>query len=714
MSNNYIQDITADGYEDNSYIYIPYINKTIKYSVLVQVEVGFTLDSFSVFFLDSRNGFKYKLKNIDYEVIDTDHILFNFIVDQQSSEKGNIDFLELIVYKTNSVVSFKKEIKIKYLKTSDKSLTYSIGNIKLLDSNLLSLRNKIMAPSWSTVNKNTLSNSTKLLDQLHSTFSSSYSKSNEYTRISYDYTYEPLVFERLFLTQKPKAIIREVANNKEELKETSDIYSSLYALDLKPVTFNKKISTVILEPYSDIVDELYEINSLLPTFLYFKKNKNSESRFVTCVITGFDEYDNEIVESLLVRFDIFTRTQNRFHKITNINYSDTTVEITNCVDLRYNHYVINNNFIIPAIVDENYRTYKPLVKIRSNNELTHNIITLANPLSETVDSFSKYNIDTKNNPLTSLYVTENLDVIYTYSFENNTILNYSKLNIDFTKNLYNNISMNNNKYINVSDTETLIGDWVDVKVNIEEWVQDKEDLCLLVQVRNKDVLYYYDAENNTLSTNKVLIYPQTLNKDVLDFSIQIENDQPYIFTLYNSSLKDKVTACTITHSIIPYKTEILDNQSLVLFDNKLHLVNNLDTSSISFNKQENYLYVILHSKDYSTLSYLLDFGSYFLSDKSTNINNNYFEYITKDNDYGMPVVIKIDTSFLENNTVKIGSVIDINNGLSPEQPQVLLKLIRNTDEVELVLNPKQSSEDIVKTEYNINIETLQWSINNDY
>lgn len=714
MINNYIEEIVAEDYEDNTYIYIPYDNKTIRYSIVLSEGLNFPISYCSICFLDSKNGFKYQLNTLDYYSTN-DRFIFEFEVDKQSSEMANIDFIDLFIETHESSFSLKKEVKIKYLKTADKSLTYSIGKMKILDSNLLSIRNKIVSPSWSTVNKNTVSNSTKLLDQLHNTFSSSYSKVNEYTRMSYDPTYQPLIFDRLFLTQKPRTVLRNIDDYyREELKETTDINSSLYALDINQVYEDLKISTVILEPYSNIEEEITEINNLLPSFLYFKKNKNTDSRYVTCVITGYDEYDNDIVESLLVRFDIFTRTQNRFHRIVDINYSDNTVEITNCVDLKYNHYVINNNFIIPSVVDENYRTYKPLVKIRSNNDLTYNIVTLQNPLSETVDSFTKFNIDTKSNPITSLYVTENLDVVYTYDFENSTVLNYSKLHIDFSKNIYNNITMNNNNYINVSDTETLIGDWVDVKVNIGEWVKDKEDTCLLIQVRNKDTLYYYDTENNTLSEDRVLIYAQTMTDSIVDFSIQVENDQPYIFTLYNSNLKEKAAACTITNSIVPYKTEILDNRSLVLIDNRLYLANNIETDLVTFNKEEDYLYVMLHCKDYSTIKYMLNFGEYYLSDNSTNINSEYFEYITKDNDYGIPIVIRLDTSFLENKELKIGSALDINNGLHPKETQVSLILFRNGNEQILTLEPKQTSEDIFKTEYTVNTETLEWSLNGDY
>lgn len=714
MTNMYIERIITEDYEDNTYIYIPSERKTIKYSIFLNNDDSFYFNSFYVYFLDSKNGFKYKL-NSSESYFTEGYVVFEFLVDKQSSEMADIDFIELLLNTDERSYSFKKEIKIKYLKNSNKSFNYDIGDMKVLDSNLLSIRNKIMSPAWSTVNKNTLSNSTKLLDQLHSTFSSSYSKINEYVRMSYDITYEPSVYNRMFLTHKPRTVLRYISDyTREELKETTDIYSSLYALDLYPMSFNQKISTVILEPYSNIQEEIYELNTLLPTFLYFKKNKSIDSRYVTCVVTGYDEFENEIIESILVRQDIFTRTQNRFHTITDINYSDNTVEITNCVDLKYNHYVINNNFIIPSIVDTNYRTYKPLVKIRSNNELTHNIITLDNPLSDTIDSFSKFNIDTKNNPLTSLYITENLDVIYTYTFENNTILNYSKLNIDFTKNIYNHITMNNNKYINVSEVETLIGDWIDVKVNVKDWSNDKDDTCLLIQVRNKDTMYYYDAENNTLSENKVLIYTQTLIDSVLDFSIQVENDQPYIFTLYNSSLKEKVAACSIANSVVPYKTEIIDNKSLVLLDNSLYLSNDIQTESINFNKESEYLYVTLHSKDYSTIKYLLNFGDYYLSDNSTNINSDYYEYISKDNGYGIPIVIKINLSFLDTKELKIGTALDINNGLCKEDSVVILKISRNEIEQDLIMNPKQTSEDTVKTEYTINTETLEWSVNNDY
>ena len=248
MINNYIEEIVAEDYEDNTYIYIPYDNKTIRYSIVLSEGLNFPISSYSVCFLDSKNGFKYQLNTLDY-CSTNDRFIFEFEVDKQSSEMANIDFIDLFIETYKSSFSLKKEVKIKYLKTANKSLTYSIGKMKILDSNLLSIRNKIVSPSWGTVNKNTVSNSTKLLDQLHNTFSSSYSKVNEYTRMSYDPTYQPLIFDRLFLTQKPRTVLRNIDDcYREELKETTDINSSLYALDIKQVGEDLKISTVILDP----------------------------------------------------------------------------------------------------------------------------------------------------------------------------------------------------------------------------------------------------------------------------------------------------------------------------------------------------------------------------------------------------------------------------------------------------------------------------------
>ena len=725
MDNITIRNIISTEYDGENIIYVPSSkSKEIRHIIRVDYTNNILVENFKVALIDSSTGFKYKLFNINYNNNGEGTYDFYFNVDYQSTELANIDFIELILYNSPtesglSGISLKKEIKVRHIQSSDKSLLYSFGDVKINDTNLLALRNQIQAPSWGTVRKNVISNGAKLLENLHSVFNSSYFKVNEYLRQSYDLTYEPYDYERINLTQRPLNISRETDEGLMLLKETSDINSSIKKLE---VTYNPSdtlsIYTVILEPYSEIIDELEKINENLPQFIYLKKNKNGSNKYVTCVITGYDEFEELIVESLLVRYDIYTRTKNRFHKIVNINYSDTTVEISNYVDLRYNHYVINNSIIIPPIVDNEYKTFKPLIKKQSNNELDRDVITIYNPLSENVNPVIKFNIDEPNIRVRSLYVTEDLDVIYSLDSGEGSRVCYSKLNIDFSKNIYNNITINNNKYIQVSDENTSTGDWVDIHIDLEAWSRDITDEAFLIQIRNKNEIYYYNYETKSITADKVIIYKQTINNTFIDFSLQVETTDPYIITIFDSTLKNKASAMTSNHTLVAYESIGTSGTLLILYDNEIISTNNIiEDSPLYLQVESDYLYFILEWDEYSTLDYRIDFGSYYLSNIDTNINPEYVEYITKDNEYGSALVIKIDRSFTDNEYCKIGTGFNINNGFINEStlhPSAKITVKLNDESNTLNLTPKLITDIVSRYEYRLNINTLEMDLINDY
>ena len=97
------------------------------------------------------------------------------------------------------------------IEKTNKVFNYLSSGLKIKDSNLLAKRVKIGFPAWSNVNVNINSNTLKLLEPLHSIYSSVYSKSNEYLLQSFDLDYEHLIFKRVFLKNYPKVIsYREV------------------------------------------------------------------------------------------------------------------------------------------------------------------------------------------------------------------------------------------------------------------------------------------------------------------------------------------------------------------------------------------------------------------------------------------------------------------------------------------------------------------------
>ena len=84
---------------------------------------------------------------------------------------------------------------------------------------------------------------------------------------------------------------------------------------------------------------------------------------------------------------------------------------------------------------------------------------------------------------------------------------------------------------------TSTGDWVEVNVKITDWVYKVKDEAFLIQIRNNNNLFYYDVENKSITTNKVINYNQTLSIENINLEINIENDSPYLITLLSSNLK---------------------------------------------------------------------------------------------------------------------------------------------------------------------------------
>lgn len=711
-----IVSIESTQYEvEDNLLLIPYDNRLIEYFITVETEEILDIDFFKVSFINSVRGFKYKLIPTSFVKENDNKYLFYFNTNYQSSERANIDFLDLTIFGTK-VISLKSKVKVAQLKNINRSFSYQLSGISVVDSNLLSLRTRIMSPSWGTISKNLISNGSKMLDVLHTTFNNSYFKVNEYLRQTYQ-DYIPLTFNRLKITTRPSNVIRFVGEEKIELKETDNIFSSLKEVKILESVNSLNLLTVVLEKYTSNVKEIEEINKTLPLPLYLKNDSSNNLGYVTCVIVGYDEFDNRIIESILTRKDLYTKTKNIFYRIESINTTNNNIEVSNYVDLSYNHFIINNNFIIPPIIDQNYRTFKPLLKKLSNNELTDNIISISNPTNAQVEPELKFSIDTKNKPLDSVYVTEDLDVIYTYKLDGNTILNYSKIGIDFSKNLYNNTTQNNNRFISVSDTNTNIGDWVDVNINFSDWVEYTSDEAFLVQIRNKDKLYYYDINNKSITTDKVINYNQTINSLNVIFSIQVENDDPYLITLYTSNLKHKVNATTTSNQIHPYLVEtILNERELLIYGNNIYLYNKEETVPQTFEleTEEDFLYLIFRWNGYSTLDYNIDFENYYITNSDSNINPSNYSYVMKNNNYCTPIVLKINTSFLDTDYLKIGTGFNINNSIIGLDTSCEVEIINKDLKKILTLNPKQIQDTVSKFEYSINYKTLVEEVNNDY
>lgn len=695
----YISQIQSNTYAITDTLYAPTGEEQIEYNLTLK-NLNDHSNDVAVSLINSSKGYKYKLKTTSIFYSET-YATVLFSIDSQASEKANIDFIEVLVRGEDFVKSAKLKVNVKTIETATKNFVYKFGNLNIIDSNLLSLRPKYLAARWSTLGKNMLSNGSKLLDQFHNTYSSSYFKTNEYLRQAYISDYSPFKYERVFLTKRPMTVLR-YADYWEELKETEDINSSIKKLNINYNYGTKDLPKVILEPFESNSDEIDRINMELPCSLYFKKDRGEDDQYATCIIKGKDQFDNIITETLLVRLDVYTKPVNTFYNILEISCSDIPIEISTYVDLRYDHYVINNSFIIPPIVDKDYRTFIPLVKKESNSDISCNTLSLYNPSNS--NNSSELTFSFKEQNVTSIYVTEDLDILYTVDDPETTYLKYSKLHIDFSKNIYNNTSLNNNDFINVSEALPCLNDWIDVNINIKAWSEYSKDNAAIIQIRNEDNIYYYDAETNSLVNDRVFVYSQTTSDSPLSFSVQIENDSPYIVTVFSSDLKQKAACSAIANTIIPYKTEEINfKNKLMLIDSQI-ILSDLSNTTISLNKDPTSLYITLEWDNFSTLDYSLVFYDRFLSHSETNLPEDSYTYITNGRSCGGPIVIKIDPKMLPDNLFSIGAAINRNCGV-PSYTSTIITVEYNGSNLTLDLPIQEDVEDVA-LQYEINIQDL--------
>lgn len=663
-------------------------------------------NSFSAFLVNSKNGGKYSLttKALTFDSVYT----LTFVIDGQSSEDTFIDYLEILI-KTDLDTYVRTPIKVIKVQQTVDTYRYEIGSVKLIDSNLLANRTKISFANWSTIAKNNLSNGLKMLEPLHSHFTSVYNRSNEYLKQTYDLEYQPKDFSRIFLSGYPLNIIRFLGTDKEELKETDDIYSSINKVELLGNEEELSLTRLIFENGNRNLNELNILNTMLQTKLYIKKVKSNSNQVIECVVYGLDKDFNPVSETLIVRQDLYTQLQNNYYKILNIDFGNNSIEISNYVDLRYNHYVISRPYITPPIIDRTYKVFKPTISVKSNQELTKNIVIIDNNISENGKEQYKLAIPDADG-LTSLYVNEELDVLYTKTnIETSSTLNYSKLSLDLTKQIFNNKTLNNNKYIYVSDINTPLEDWVDVTINTTDWFTDNQTKALLLQVRNGDEILYYNQNSNTLSSDKTFIYSDLMSADSIELSVFVANDLPYIFTIFNETQTKSVSACTSIDSINSYYSVDIQNSKLIHFNGNPCLVTySEEAEEFDINYDIEKEFVLLFSwESFSTLDYLIKFqNNYYLNNFETNISDDIFEYILFDNQSGGNIAIKFNIDKLKNMletdliSLEVGSSFNLSNGLVQSDATAVCSIAYKGNEIVNVdLLPKQQINPVSKLEW---------------
>ena len=668
-------------------------------------------------FLNSRTGARYSL---ECQYLGRSNNLNGYLlrISSQAYEDSGSDILELVFQNDQYIGSLRLPIQVKKVKKSNRIFNYLSNGVKVKDSNLLARRVKIGFPLWGTVNSNINSTTLKLMEPLHSLYSSIYSKSNEYLLQSFDLSYSPNVFSRVFLKNYPKVITRILDNGLiEELKETDDIQAapkkveSTTLLDVSDETLFSSIYD-FKRNSEETLANLVNLNSV-----YLRLLDSSEKLFTACYITGYDQENNLLNEVIIVRKDMYTQLQNKFRSIIDIDCNEA-IEITNYVDLRYSHYINERPYITPPISDTNLKTFKPEVVIKTNNELTHNIVTLNNNLIERGNEQYKYNIDTTK--LRSFYLNDELDIIYLSNSTTGTTLSYSKLNVDYSSDIGDK-TCNNNPYIELSDNNTIVGDWCDVIVNVDRLVAERQIKSFYLQITNKDSVYFYNSDTNSLVQEKVHIYTELLLTDIMAISIYVDNSEPYVFSIVDEQTGTKFSAMIENYKINPISTTTLSNSDtgyLIKRGNSITFVDDSSSDMVVFSEQdakyENEICVFFNAEYYSHLDFVIELGDYYIRNNGTNLPiDSYCMYINRAKSF---IYIYFDKTRLKEllGTVdvifKVGTSVNQLNGILIEDLlNASVSVYDYANSFATALVPKVLTEDPHQIEYTVsfNIDDLQ-------
>ena len=581
--------------------------------------------------------------------------------------------------------------------------------------------NRVGFPLWGTIQKNITSVSQKMLDVIHNNVLSIYNKNSEYLKQTFNLDYIAPKFSRVYLKGYPKSIYRIYPNNINiELKETEDIYSSINFLSLEPHPEESlELHNFIYSP-EYINTDFYEIltnviKSTNNSILYFKNLRSNSDPFISCIIRGINDKDVEISETVILRYDMYSKIQNRFKTIIEIDCR-FPIEISNYVDLRYSHYINTQPYILPSLMDTQYRIFKPEVIIKSNHELTNNMIILNNNLYS--DGHEAYKFAIEGN-IKSFYIDDKLNILYlssTGDSEDGLYLNTSKLNLDYSKKIGNH-TVNNNSYIEVTDINTSIGDWVDVSIYINRYTTAYKSKSFFIEVRNNDVLFYYDPDLNSLVSEKKFIYTEQLSTDILEFTLFIENSDPYIINLVDETKGTCFSSMTEIPEIKPYTSKNVSNDLsdyLILYKDEIKLISSSNNEDIYFTEDENIIRIIFKNEYYNNFNYYIKVNDDFISNSETSlIDGSYTKFDCKSKGLS---VIQLDKRLLQSRygnliSLGVGSSYDITNGIIDED-LILSTVTIQTDTTikEETLSPKLNiGSKVNQIEYNFSIDLLDIS-----
>ena len=205
--------------------------------------------------------------------------------------------------------------------------------------------------------------------------------------------------------------------------------------------------------------------------------------------------------------------------------------------------------------------------------------------------------------------------------------------------------------------------------------------------------------------------------DILEFTLFIENSNPYIINLIDETKGTCFSSMTEIPEIKPYTSKNVSNDLsdyLILYKDEVKLISSSYNEDIYFTEDDNIIRIIFKNDYYDDFNFYIKINDDFISNSETSLTEGFYnKFDCKPK--GL-FILEFDKRLLQSRygnliLLGIGSSYDITNGIIDED-LVLSTVKIQTDVVikEEILNPKLNiGSKINQVEYNFSIDLLDVS-----
>lgn len=612
MNNMKIIDIFCLAYNCNG-LYVSE-NSDIDHSILLSEPIP--NDNLECYLFNSLKGKAYALT---IKGVNGKELIIN--VSKNSHILEGTDYLVI----KGKAFECKYKVIPKVVSKVTKSFNYKLGVNGFKQSNMLYSRIKLGFAKWGSIEKNDISNMSKILEPIFSPFYDSYYKLLKYnynTKFNIPYKNIRLISQ----VAPPFAIINNSLGIR--LNEASCLESSPVGINIVESKKSYNLTKIFIDKY---LPENTETINFSNTVIYVKKigRNGSEKGFVT--IEGILQEGYWGSETVEVIDNLYTQVVSKFKKIVKVvcNFS---IVMSNYIDCSVDHFIVKDSKSLPPIVNKSLNSFFPKVFKEFNIDKDRNhlcIYDFKKDLSEVI-----YTFDLESPEINGCFIDEYLRIFWT-GVDNKFYT--STLYHDLSKYVGNDPSANNNDIVKVSNTNTCIGDTVTIDID----TSSIEESSVIIKVSHKDQDLFYNQDKDEFDDQ---ICYTILEDNYLQLSIKVEDSDPYIVKVFSNDFKSCYTAYTHSNIIKPMNTPKDINGSLFIFNGKIVLLNKLLTET-NYNVFDEDLYLILNSDNIYAIDWLLDIEGYEIDS-----NGGYYDEtkysVVSDGSNGEPLVIKFSKNYL--------------------------------------------------------------------